>query len=297
MKTILLALVGMCIGLNTANAQFRNIVSVSETNKTTNTEFQIVGVDSILHETDSMRLFYSTGSNYGFAQNNIDSVQFLSEICGAADLIVSRDSFVDSRDGQQYKTITYCNGQTWMAENLNYDVPWRYGLGHFADTFITSVSPSGYLGRVYSWTVLMNGGSSSSTSPSGVQGICPSGWHVPSDAEWKSFEKTLGMLDWHKDTTGWRGWDQGAQLKSGINTLWRTNGEGTNSSGFGALPGGYYEYRYFFNVTSQACFWTSTAANGSQGDAWGRTMQFNADYVNRDKSTKNFAKSCRCVKD
>ena len=96
-------------------------------------------------------------------------------------------------DGNVYKTVKLGN-QVWMAQNLrttryadgrkiplgtreSFDVAYRY----YPNNNRANVSKYGYL---YNWPAVMNGSLSSSANPSGVQGICPDGWHVPSDAEW-----------------------------------------------------------------------------------------------------------------
>ena len=99
-------------------------------------------------------------------------------------------------------------------------------------------------GVLYNWTATINGSAGSDSNPSGVQGVCPSGWHLPSDAEWKEMEKTLGMTQDQADATGYRGTDQGSQIKT--SNGWTNAGNGTNSSGFSALPGGTRDYNGVF---------------------------------------------------
>src|ERR1051325_11630044 len=85
----------------------------------------------------------------------------------------------------------------------------------------------------------MNGASNNDSVPSGVQGICPAGWHLPSDAEWKLLEMNLGMSQAETDTTEWRGTTEGGKLKEAGTFHWSVPNTGaTDSSGFGALPGG-----------------------------------------------------------
>ncbi len=87
-------------------------------------------------------------------------------------------TFTDSRDGQEYEWVKI-GDQVWMAENLNYA---QHDEGN-----------SGRYGRLYDWAAVMQGENSSNNNPSGVQGVCPDGWHVPSDEEWKELEMKLGM--------------------------------------------------------------------------------------------------------
>ncbi len=110
-------------------------------------------------------------------------------------------TMTDSRDGEIYATVEI-GGQTWMAENLRYDVPGNVSL----DT-INLANPSTTYGRLYDWATIMNGATTSSSNPSGVQGVCPSGWHLPSDSEWNEMEMALGMPAADTAITGWIGTD------------------------------------------------------------------------------------------
>lgn len=124
---------------------------------------------------------------------------------------------------------------------------------------------------------------------------CPTGWHLPSDAEWQTLEVTLGMPSGDAGTRGWRGTNQGTQLKS-TNSLWRSGGiAGTNTSGFSALPGGLLSSGSFVIVGIYAYFWTATA-NGAT-DALGRAMNCSVATVRRDYYYQYYGFSVRCIKD
>ena len=88
--------------------------------------------------------------------------------------------------------------------------------------------------------------------------LCPAGWHVASDVEYQTLEQFLGMDPLQLSAYEWRGTDQGAQMKS--TTGWATGQDGTNTSGWSALPGGY---RYgpsgvFNNIGTLSYWWTSS---------------------------------------
>lgn len=69
--------------------------------------------------------------------------------------------------------------------------------------------------------------------------ICPYGWHIPTDSEWKQLEMHLGMTSEDAASTGWRGTDVGNQLKTAGAAFWGdANEDATNASGFSALPSG-----------------------------------------------------------
>jgi uncharacterized protein (TIGR02145 family) len=186
-------------------------------------------------------------------------------------------SFVDSRDKQIYRTVQIGN-QMWMAENLNYNVPNNTGnmcYGNIPDNCTK-------YGRLYNWATVMAGSSSSSSSPSRVRGICPSGWHVPSDAEWTTVVNHIGGRE-------------GAGKKFKARSGWNSNGNGNDDYGFTARPGGSRNTSTFSNAGNSGFWWTAT----EEGDnAWGRFMSYEHNDVNRNSSNaKTFHFALRCVKD
>ncbi|MBN2214970.1 MAG: hypothetical protein JW723_12070 [Bacteroidales bacterium] len=131
------------------------------------------------------------------------------------------DSLTDARDNQKY-LIVKIGDDWWMAENLNYSdtgsVYYDNDSAEWAETY----------GRLYTWTSMMKGATSSNTYPSGVQGVCPSGWHVPSNAEWDTLVSNLGGTA-----------AAGSALKETGNDNWEDqNEDATNESGFTARPAG-----------------------------------------------------------
>ena len=102
-----------------------------------------------------------------------------------------------------------------MAENLNYKTTKRCCYNNNA------VNCEKY-GRLYNWDAALK--------------ACPLGWHLPSDVEWKTLEMYLGMSQSMSHDKGYRGTYEGKQMK--FTSGWADNGNGTNSSGFDALPGG-----------------------------------------------------------
>ena len=102
-------------------------------------------------------------------------------------------------------------------------------------------------GKLYNWYAVND-----------PRGLAPKGWHVPTDREWKILEKYLGMGQVNADTTGRRGIDEGDKLKS--HSGWVDNGNGSNSSGFNALPGGWGTSSNggFGPLGGSAYFWSSS---------------------------------------
>jgi len=172
-----------------------------------------------------------------------------------------------SYGGKEYKTVKI-GTQTWFAENLNYDVPNNtmdvcYGEGGEAYVYdeVTdegswkTLSASevqtncGKYGRLYNWATAMGINASYNDSEwngSDVkhQGVCPTGWHLPSNDEWDVLVDYAGG----RETAGKK-----LKSKSG----WYDNGNGTNEYGFSALPGGYGCSVGYFNTAGYDGYWWS----------------------------------------
>ena len=135
-------------------------------------------------------------------------------------------------------------------------------------------------GGLYQWNEIMQ-----YSTTEGVQGICPAGFHLPTDAEWKTLEMYLGMTQAEADAVGWRGTDQGTKLKSG------------GSSGFNALFGGArFPPDEFYDIGAYSNFWTSSQFDAE--NAWRRIMHSPITTVGRTNVgyTKPFGLSARCLK-
>ena len=119
--------------------------------------------------------------------------------------------------------------------------------------------------------------------------LSPKGWHIPSDSEWKTLEMYLGMTKEQADDIGWRGYDQGAQLKKV--TGWNPGEKGTNTSGFSALPGGDRGGAGgFYNLNLYGTWWCSSSGY--------RFMSYSGNQVGRDDSNISPGGfSVRCLKD
>ena len=131
------------------------------------------------------------------------------------------------------------------------------------------------------------------TTDEGVQGICPPGWHIPTDEEWKVLEMYLGMSQNEADDTGYRGTDEGKKMKS--TSGWYNNSNGTNSSCFNALPGGYrYSDGSFYGLGYNGYWWSSTEYSGT--GAWSRGLDYGSDQVGRGLDYKPGGFSVRCLK-
>ena len=179
-------------------------------------------------------------------------------------------TFTDPRDGQVYNIVDI-GSQTWFAENLNYETTdsWWYD---------NSSANGDIYGRLYTWEAALT--------------ACPTGWHLPSDDEWKIMEIGLGMSSSEASSAGWRGTDEGKKMKS--TSGWFNNGNGTNSSGFDALPGGYFISGTFSRVGEQGFWWSTKTTMAS---AWKRSLSYDYDQVNRYYLDQTSGFSVRCIKD
>lgn len=207
----------------------------------------------------------------------------------------------DVRDGQTYATIEI-GIQCWMAENLNIGTKMNSTTSGQLQTGNGVIEKYCYnneedscdvYGGLYEWNEAMQ-----YVADTGAQGICPMGWHIPSDAEWKTLEGNVdsqyGVGDSEWDDTGFRGFDVGENLKS--NSGWFDNGNGTDLYGFDALPGGYRGSDGNFNDLSKYTgFWSSTEYGGLS--AWYRGQHYSTDKGYRRFNFRTVGLAVRCLKD
>jgi len=194
-------------------------------------------------------------------------------------------------EGNIYKTVII-GQQEWMAQNLNTTIH-DYGSSWCYENDTANCRK---YGRLYNWDAIMNGEPTSYNNPSGVRGICPAGWHVPSDAEWRQLEMFLGMTQEEANSNSWRGTDQGTKLKSKMG--WDSNGNGTDYFAFSALPGGGRSV--LTNVFIGKGFsgnWWSTTWGGSTIDSYiKRSLDSYQSGISRSSISSDYAASLRCVK-
>jgi len=164
-------------------------------------------------------------------------------------------------------------------------------------------------GGLYEWGEAMNYAASINCDPcggSGVQGICPAGYHIPTDLEWSRYEYCIEYniapsgstsLSDFQTLTGWRGTNStagpGAKMKvtSSNTPAW----DGTNTSGFSALPAGYRYYGVgsFAGLGSHAIFWSATEGSGTY--AWYRVLNAGYSQSYRGNVDKTYGLSVRCL--
>ncbi len=191
-------------------------------------------------------------------------------------------------DGNVYNTVTI-GTQVWMAENLK-TTKYRDGTnipnvtdntawgnlttGAYCD-YSNTPSNSATYGRLYNWYAATN-----------VHNIAPTGWHVPTDAEWTTLTTFLGGES-----------VAGGKLKEIGTTYWASPNTGaTNETGFTALPGGYRDSSGTFYTIGSSGFWWSATESGATF-AWYRNMFYNYSDVYRNYIYKELGFSVRCVRD
>jgi uncharacterized protein (TIGR02145 family) len=224
-------------------------------------------------------------------------VQFTTS---SAPLFICGSSAITDYDGNIYKTVQI-GTQCWMRENL--------ATTHYADgtalvdgvaavnivgnytsqywfVYGNNMTNKATYGLLYTWAAIMNGAASSNISPSGVQGVCPTGWHVSSHAEWDTLDSYLGG-----------GSVAGGKLKEAGTAHWNSpNTAATNVSGFTALPGGYRNGTGTFVYLGHYGIWF-TATEDSTTNAWDLYLYYNYPFLDMYPDNKVNGFSVRCLKD
>ena len=216
-------------------------------------------------------------------------------------------------DGNSYNTVLI-GAQCWTKENLRVR---RYNNGTsilfdatggsggssttwqnltigahtiYANDSTTTPSNRTKYGYLYNWYAAKGIYTTGNIASTDTLNICPSGWHVPTDAEWTTLTTELGGQD-----------VAGGKMKSVGTAYWNSANTGaTNESGFSALPGGYREPNgSFANIRSNAFFWSAT--EGDSSIAWNRDLFFNNVNVRRNfyyfGNNKSVGASVRCLRD
>ncbi len=192
-------------------------------------------------------------------------------------------------DGNEYEVVQI-GDQIWMAENLR--------SLHYSDgTPIPNVRVyndmeeyAQYYGRLYTWDAVMNGESSSNNNPSGVHGIAPEGWHIPSKAEWEELIAYLGG----NAVAGGKMKETGTQYWAEPNT------GATNESGFNGRGSGFWDFgdNDYINLWYASVYWTSTDEDGV--NSYFTSLVYDAEeiYLPSDGLSATYmGLSVRCVKD
>jgi uncharacterized protein (TIGR02145 family) len=212
---------------------------------------------------------------------------------------------VTDSEGNIYTTITI-DSLIWMVENLKTtkysdgtSIPlvtdndeWKALTTPGYCWYENDIANKATYGALYNFHVVapyLNGNKS----------ICPTGWHVPSDNEWKELETFIGISDNEINIIGNRGDNQGGLLKEAGTSHWSSPNLGaTNETGFTALPGGYRGAinDIYSDLGNQAVFSSSTEDNTRLTYHWGRGLSYDKSSIYRETPSKFTPISLRCIK-
>jgi len=203
-----------------------------------------------------------------------------------------------SYEGQNYTTVEI-GTQCWMSENLN--VGTRIdGITNQTDNSTiekycldNNSLKCDTFGGLYQWDEMMQ-----YITTEGAQGVCPTGWHIPTDSEFKSLEMELGMSQSQADATGYRGTDQGSQL-GGNEPLWTDEAldqsSAFGSSGYLMFPSGTrYTDGTYGGIGTYGFVWVSSQ---SGANSWRHYLRWDQTKVGRSTDNKSSGYSVRCLKD
>lgn len=201
---------------------------------------------------------------------------------------------ITDKSGNHYQIKTIGNN-VWTVNNLETskfddgsDIPLIQEDFLWGTTVISAYSTYTGYGKLYNYYAVTDN-----------RKLCPSGWNIPSDSDWKSLELFLGMSPDQVNAIGQRGTDEGGKLKY-INTSvydgWNFPNVGaTNTSGFSALGAGYRNSEGIFaNENASANFWTSTEYDSLT--AWSRSLYLSNSQIVRTNINKKYGLSVRCIK-
>ena len=197
--------------------------------------------------------------------------------------------------GYDYATVQI-GEQCWFAENLRTTY---YANG---DSLQGELSDSEWSNSAAGAQAINNNDASNLTDYGRLynghavvdsRGLCPNGWNVPTDGEFIMLEMELGMSESEANSDGWRGTDQGTQMKASLEDSPAWNG--TNSRGFTGLPGGKRSNTGNFDPSGTVGYWWSSTQIG--GQAWFRQLQSGRSNIDRAYPDLRYGFSIRCLKD
>ena len=196
---------------------------------------------------------------------------------------------------ENLRSTQYTNGDTLLAnlDSTQWMMSTSGAVAVYGESGSTCVetSPDGdacdpawslnEYGRLYNWYAVDDG-----------RGLCPTGWHVPSDSAWMTLEMTLGMSDEQVGLTGFRGTDEHLQLKTTYG--WVDSLNGNNSSGFSALPAGDRALNgQFYDGGYIAAWWSSSS---QESNSWIRYLISTEAGVARESQPQFWGLSIRCLR-
>ena len=251
---------------------------------------------------DPLKSFCSEGELYSCNDKPFDPKKHycLKVTRDETDIYSVEDLLTDPRDNQVYKIVEICNNetstcQTWMAENLNYSVNPNVQSWCGGGSGATEGDCSVY-GRLYTWAAAVGKSedecgydhecdlSDAKNEKGEVRGVCPEGWHLPSNVEWNALFTAVGDTSY-----------AGQKLKADSD-LWNEGTSNDDSFGFAVLPAGSRNLNGSFDDEGDdAYFWSSTESSIRSADGW--DFDYDGDYVYDGWYFKYLGFSVRCLRD
>lgn len=204
---------------------------------------------------------------------------------------------VSDVDGNSYKTVKI-GDQWWMCENLR--------VKHFQDgsaiSYIVNVNQDSLwaIATAPAYSVLndtLYGCLYNSFAVQDARKLAPTGWHIPSDEEWKTMERTIGMSESQSNQLAWRGTNEAELLLNKNGEGWQTGTVpfGMDTYDFSIFPAGCRLFSGEMTYGFTAFFWTATST--ANGHAYYRYFDYQKKNIFRQTTYPQYGMSIRCVKD
>jgi uncharacterized protein (TIGR02145 family) len=261
-------------------------------------------IGAIVNPANGLIVFCTTDNKfYAFVSNDYIWKEILYGTNTINPPFACGNALVDSRDGQSYTTVGI-GTQCWMAQNLDIGMKILGSANHTNNSIIEKYcyndddANCAIYGGLYQWNEAMQ----YSTTP-GVTGICPTGWHLPTDAEWTTLTTYVKSQSLYQCNSP----SELIAKAMAAATLWNSstntcavgnNLSSNNATGFSALPGGYrYDNGAFYDIGIYGGWWSSSESRTDY--AWYRYVYYCYSYVYRSyyyyKGGTGF--SVRCLRD
>jgi uncharacterized protein (TIGR02145 family) len=268
------------------NLFYKNFRRMKKLIQTITTAFAILTGNVVLSQVDSVYFVKGDSILSAYATTDVDSVIFYRPDGPSETSSVKYGEGVTDIDGNVYTSVTI-GTQEWMSENLRTtkysdgtaipnltNLTWANDTtGAWCHADNDSSQYEAMYGKLYNWYAV------------NTNKLCPTGWHVPTDAEWTVLTDYLAA-DGHSGA-------EGNALKS--TSGWNSGGNGTDDYGWLGLPGGYRNYNGNFIYIGDDGYWWSSSQVIVY--AWFRSLGFDNGAVPRNYGIKNYGFSVRCLRD
>lgn len=220
-------------------------------------------------------LFSNYEIQYGGGVTDIDGNFYQSVIIGKQEWMTENLKTSQYRDGTIIPNVTSNTQWTNLSSGA-----WAY--------YYNDESNHNSYGKLYNWFAVINN-----------NGLCPDGWKVPDDDDWKQLERFLGMREaevYARAVNRGESQNIGGLVKSKGTEYWQSPNRGaTNESGFSGIPGGNrISGGNFNNISIHGFWWSSSEFNSS--NAWYRLLNYNISGISRGSLDKRYGLSVRCLK-